>query len=112
MFVGSADWMPRNFFRRMELGFPVKDGVLRERIIREILAASLGDNAKARFLQPDGSDLRAAPTDGGKARRSQAEFMALTATEEDAPPKQVDGKRRYPQVRLAPSPFAAPKPRK
>ena len=38
--------------------------------------------------------------------------MALAATEEDAPRKPVDGKRRYPQVRLAPSPFAAPKPKK
>ena len=112
VFISSADWMPRNFYRRIELGFPIEDGVLRERVISEILAISLADNAKARFLQPDGSYRRAAPTDGGKARRSQFEFMALTATDEDAPSRPVDGKRRYPQVRLASSPFAAPKPKK
>jgi polyphosphate kinase len=112
VFISSADWMPRNFYGRIELGIPIEDGVLRERIISEILAISLADNAKARFLQSDGSYRRATPSHSGKARRSQFEFMALTATEEDAPPKPVDGKRRYPQVRLAPSPFAAPKPKK
>jgi polyphosphate kinase len=110
VFISSADWMPRNFYRRIELGIPIEDGVLRERIISEILAVSLADSAKARFLQSDGSYRRATPADGDNARRSQVEFMALTATEEDAPPKPVSGRRRYPQVRLAPSPFAAPKP--
>src|SRR5207302_4430351 len=55
VFISSADWLPRNFFRRIELGIPIEDGVLRERIVHEILAVSLADNAKSRFLQPDGS---------------------------------------------------------
>ena len=112
VFISSADWMPRNFYRRIELGIPIEDGVLRERIIREILPVSLADSAKARFLQSDGSYRRATPSDGGKVRRSQFEFMTLTGTEEDTTPRPVDGKRRYPQVRLAPSPFAARKPKK
>jgi polyphosphate kinase len=112
VFIGSADWMPRNFYRRIELGIPIEDGVLRERIIGEILPVSLADNAKARFLQSDGSYRRATPSDDGKVRRSQFEFMALTAPEEDTTPRPVDGKRRYPQVRLAPSPFAVRKPKK
>ena len=111
VFISSADWMPRNFYRRIELGIPIEDGVLRERIIREILPVSLADSAKARFLQSDGSYRRATPSDGGKIRRSQFEFMALTGTEEDTTPRPVDGKRRYPQVRLAPSPVAARKPK-
>src|SRR5205814_10599628 len=41
VFISSADWMPRNFFRRIELAVPIEDGVLRERIIHEILAGSL-----------------------------------------------------------------------
>src|SRR4029450_9577458 len=45
-FVASADWLPRNFFRRIELAFPIEDGVLRERIIHEIFAVSLKDNTK------------------------------------------------------------------
>jgi polyphosphate kinase len=108
VFISSADWMPRNFFRRIELAFPIEDGVLRERIISEVLAISLADNVKARFLQTDGSYRRATMAEGDKARRSQVEFMARTGTEEEAPHKPVDGKTRYPQVRLAPSPFAAP----
>ena len=51
VFISSADWMPRNFFRRIELAIPVEDGVLRERLISEVLAISLADNSKARFLQ-------------------------------------------------------------
>ncbi|MCX6922541.1 MAG: polyphosphate kinase 1 [Verrucomicrobia bacterium] len=112
VYISSADWMPRNFFRRIELAFPIEDGVLRERVIKEVLAISLADNTKARFLQSDGSYQRGAPAAGGKSYRSQFDFIALTRKGEDALPKPVDGKRRYPQMRLAPSPFAAPKRKK
>ena len=55
IFIGSADCMPRNFFRRVETLVPIEDGNLRERIAAEILALPLQDNTKARHLQPDGS---------------------------------------------------------
>ena len=77
VFVGSADWMPRNFFRRIEVVFPVEDGVLRERIIEEILARTLADTVKARLLQPDGTYVPAPRRKVGPARRSQVEFMDL-----------------------------------
>jgi len=109
LFISSADWMPRNFYRRIELAIPIEDGVLRERLISEVLAMSLADNSKARFLHADGSYRRAAPAAGGKRSRSQVQFMALARAEESAPRKAVDGKARYPRVRLAPSPFGAPK---
>jgi polyphosphate kinase len=109
VFVSSADWMPRNFVRRIELAFPIEDGNLRERIISEVLAISLADNVKARFLQPDGSYRRSAPADG-KACRSQVEFMALATGAEDAPRKRVAAKTRYPNVKLAPSPLTSRKP--
>jgi len=109
LFISSADWMPRNFFRRIELAIPVEDGVLRERLISEVLAISLADHSKARFLHPDGSYRRAAPVPGGKPSRSQVQFMALSQAEENAPRKPVDGKVKYPRVRLAPSPFAVPR---
>ena len=108
--VGSADWMPRNFFRRIELAFPIEDGVLRERIIHEVLALSLADNAKARFLQPDGTYRRGAPLGDGEPSRSQFRFIALSGAEGEAPRQAADAKAKYPQVRLAPSPFAVPKP--
>jgi hypothetical protein len=86
--------------------------VLRERLISEVLAISLADNRKARFLQSDGSYRRAAPVPGGTSCRSQFQFLALAATEEDGPRKPLDGKTRYPQVRLVPSPFVFPKGKK
>jgi polyphosphate kinase len=109
VFVASADWMQRNFFRRIEIVFPVEDGVLRERLIQEILAISLADNTKARFLQPDGSYRKGSLPRGGKIRRSQSEFVALAADEEDAEPSPVPGKTRFPQVKLARSPFGTRK---
>jgi polyphosphate kinase len=109
IFISSADWMPRNFFRRIELAIPVEDGVLRERLISEVLAVSLADNSKARFLHGDGTYQRAAPSPGNEPSRSQVRFMALARAEENPPHKAVGGKAKYPQVRLAPSPFASPK---
>src|SRR5207249_3130819 len=111
VFVASADWLPRSFYRRIELAFSIEDGVLRERIIREILAVSLADNVKARFLQSDGSYERAKPARRQKARRSQFQFMALAESAAEAPREQVDGHARFPQVKLAPSPFAVAKRR-
>jgi len=110
IFIGSADWLPRNFFRRIELVFPIEDGILRERIIREILALSLVDNVKSRSLQDDGSYRRARPAEGAKGYRSQFEFIALALAKGEQPSKQIDGKSKYPQVKLAPSPFASRKP--
>ena len=77
VFVGSADWMPRNFFRRIEVVFPIEDGVLRERLIAEILGTVLKDNTKARRMHPDGSYTKGIPVEGEVAHRSQMEFMAM-----------------------------------
>jgi polyphosphate kinase len=59
VYLGSADWMPRNLYERVEVVFPVKDLFLRQRLRGEILAAYLADNLKTRFLQKDGTYLRA-----------------------------------------------------
>jgi polyphosphate kinase len=107
VFLASADWLPRNFFRRIELAFPIDDGNLRERVIHEILAISLADNSRARFLQSDGSYCRAVVAAGEKPRRSQFEFLARTAAVEEAAARTVDGETTYARVKLAPSPFAA-----
>jgi polyphosphate kinase len=112
LFLSSADWMQRNFFRRIELAFPIEDGVLRERLIAEILAISLADNAKARQLQADGTYVRGTPKRSEKARRSQFEFIGLALGEETARRKRAGGKPRFPQVKLAPSPFAKSKTRR
>ncbi len=68
IYVGSADWMPRNLYERVEVVFPIKDPLLRERVRHEILDAYLSDNLKARLLQRDGSYIRAWQARGGKRR--------------------------------------------
>ena len=52
---GSADWMPRNFFRRIEVVFPVENARLKQRLRDEVLGVALADNVKSRQMQPDGS---------------------------------------------------------
>jgi polyphosphate kinase len=59
IYLGSADWMPRNLFERCEVAFPVRDPAALARIHDEILPAYLADTVKARLQQPDGSYLRA-----------------------------------------------------
>ncbi|MEG7531198.1 MAG: RNA degradosome polyphosphate kinase [Hungatella sp.] len=54
IYMGSADWMPRNLDRRVEIMFPVQDPALKQRVIH-ILQVQLEDNVKAHILQPDGT---------------------------------------------------------
>ena len=105
VFVGSADWMPRNLFRRIELAFPIEDGALRERLIHEVLAISLADNTKARVLASDGSYHKARLLREVAVHRSQTEFIALADQEENHRPVAKAGRIHFPKVRLAPSPF-------
>ncbi|MCK6479649.1 MAG: polyphosphate kinase 1 [Planctomycetaceae bacterium] len=72
MFLSSADWMPRNFLRRVELCWPVKDPALRKRIMEEILHASFNDNRKSWSLRADGTYEQVKPRDGEPVLRSQA----------------------------------------
>src|SRR5579864_652490 len=55
IYLSSADWMPRNLYERVEVMFPVKDPILRDRVRHEILAAYLADSAKSRLLTKDGA---------------------------------------------------------
>jgi polyphosphate kinase len=59
IYVGSADWMPRNLYDRVEVVFPVRDPMLRQRLLDEVLYVYLADTAKTRLLQSDGSYIRA-----------------------------------------------------
>lgn len=105
VFVGSADWMPRNFFGRIEVVFPIEDGNLRERISGELLALILADNAKARHLQADGSYCLPALKRGTPPRRSQVEFVALATGQTQPAGKGKKPKTQFPRVKLAPRPF-------
>jgi polyphosphate kinase len=58
VYLGSADWMPRNLYERVEVMFPLRDALSRQRVKHEILDAYLADNWKSRLLQKDGSYIR------------------------------------------------------
>jgi polyphosphate kinase len=67
VYLGSADWMARNLYERVEVVFPVFDPMLKQRVRHEILEAYLRDQSKSRFLLPDGSYIRA--TEWKRGRR-------------------------------------------
>jgi polyphosphate kinase len=78
VYCASADWMDRNFFRRVESCFPVADPTLRQRVIDEALELYLDDNTHAWELQADGSYRRCEPG-RRKPRSAQAILLARLA---------------------------------
>ncbi|TWT74612.1 Polyphosphate kinase [Posidoniimonas polymericola] len=79
VYCSSADWMPRNFNRRVEVMFPVEAPPLRQRILEEIIPIYLRDNQRARVLQPEGTFVRVTPDEGEPLHRSQQELLALAS---------------------------------
>ncbi len=73
VFLSSADWMDRNFFRRIEVAFPVLDKSLRQRVIDEGLGPYLDDNTHAWMLHRDGTYRRQTP--GRRAPRSAQQWL-------------------------------------
>jgi polyphosphate kinase len=78
VYLSSADWMDRNFFRRIELSFPILDPKLKRRVVREGLKPYLDDNTQAWDMQPDGSFKRAR-RGRKKANSAQAALLKLLA---------------------------------
>jgi polyphosphate kinase len=79
IYLGSADWMPRNLFERCEVVFPVREPVILARIHNEILPAYLADTVKARLQQPDGSYVRAGKVLKDAPAFSSQEFLMKLA---------------------------------
>ena len=91
VFISSADWMPRNLDRRVELLTPVDDEASRARLI-DILKTCAKDTAKARLLQADGTYLRHPKARDAKSVRSQGVFYdqaCALAKRSQAEPKVV-----------------------
>lgn len=74
VYLGSADWMPRNFFRRIEVAFPIENPKLKAEVIGEILPAYLNDRVKARELRADGTYVRLKPKAGQPSSQAQLYF--------------------------------------
>jgi polyphosphate kinase len=107
IFLASADWMPRNFFRRIEVMFPVIDPALKARIMEEILDIVLADNVKARVLRQDGAYVRVererdeAPVRSQLVLQGLARRSARTASGAGGPfrtltPRRLSGADRQP----------------
>lgn len=79
LFISSADWMPRNLDRRVELLIPVEDAACRAKLMA-ILKIHFQDNVKARRLLPDGRYESVKPTSSGTSIRSQ-EALYLRASQ-------------------------------
>ena len=80
-FCSSADWMPRNFFRRVEMAFPIRSKKLRRRVIEEGLLALLDDNCNAWEMDANGDYSRIRPgkdEDWISAQDSLLKQMALS----------------------------------
>jgi polyphosphate kinase len=75
VYLSSADWMDRNFFKRIELAFPVEDPLLRQRVIDEGLRAHLADNTLAWIMDGNGAYHRARPR---AKRRVDCQQLLLT----------------------------------
>jgi polyphosphate kinase len=103
--LASADWMPRNFRRRVEIMFPIEDPRLQNQIVDGILGVVLSDNVKARVLGPDGVYRRVGPPRPGEpVIRSQVEFQNMARElSSKAPIRQVNpAQSGSPVLRLMP----------
>src|SRR6202166_2636147 len=105
IYIGSADWMTRNLYERVEVLVPVRDEMLKQRVRHEILDPYLADNRKARILLKDATYMGAwQPLHGTRSRRpptGAAAFCAqdflMSVAEGKAPltlPPQVPARRR------------------
>jgi polyphosphate kinase len=107
VYLGSADWMPRNLFRRVEVVFPVRDPALRKRVTDEILPTYLADCVKARVLGSDGV-YRRSKCEEGKGSQAQLTFRNIAR---QAASRRVEPKEGRGEIKLVPvtKPGNAPK---
>jgi polyphosphate kinase len=109
IYVGSADWMPRNLYERVEVLFPIQNRLLRDRLRCEVLQAYLADDMKARVLRADGNYVRA--WQAGRSRRkpvpptfSAQQFLVEVAegkrTTDDIPAPGLSRRQMKPRIVL------------
>ena len=115
MYLSSADWMPRNFFSRLELAFPVLDPKLYEYIRDVLIPTYISDNIKAKELTPQGYWKRRSRRAGIKSMRSQFYFEELanrkyrgTPLEKINVPSLREGVKAAAQPLLKDKPLEAP----
>ncbi|MEM9445979.1 MAG: polyphosphate kinase 1 [Verrucomicrobiota bacterium] len=100
-YAGSADWMPRNLFRRIEAVFPIEDPQITGRIKDEIIDTYLKDTVKARVLNSDGSYMRKNTPKGQQPLRSQMFFIERSQKDNALPPTKISQTQK---LTVVPSP--------
>ncbi len=76
IFLSSADWMPRNLYRRVEVMYPIEAADLKKKVLEEIVPVYLRDNVRARVLESTGDWHRLQP-EGATPHRCQQEFLEM-----------------------------------
>ena len=92
VFMGSADWMPRNLEKRVEIVFPVEDEQIKKEVMH-ILDIQMKDNVKASILQADGTHTK--PDKRGKMLVNSQEYFCREATERAEKPKEQENSRVF-----------------
>ena len=105
MFMSSADWMPRNLDRRVEVMFPVEAPALREQVRHEVIEPALADTAYAYDMHADGSYARRVPAPDVEPRAAQVIVLERTVGNG----KHADAQRPAP-VAAATTPAPTPPP--
>jgi polyphosphate kinase len=104
VFLASADWMPRNLYRRVETAFLIEDPALRDELINDVLPAFLSDRVKARELRPDGSYVRLKRPPGKNPPQAQLQFrararaMAAAANAPSPAPSRLQPQQKPPTI--------------
>jgi polyphosphate kinase len=97
-YIGSADWMERNFFRRIEVCLPILDPKLKKRVVDEGLLHYLTDNSQAWLMDANGGYVRAQPLKGEAVRCAQLELLQALASavqdELEPPPEALKPRRK------------------
>lgn len=92
LYMGSADWMPRNLEKRVEIVFPVEDEQIKKEVMH-ILDIQMKDNVKASILQADGTYTK--PDKRGKTLVNSQEYFCREATERAERPKEQENSRVF-----------------
>ncbi|MCC7109927.1 MAG: polyphosphate kinase 1 [Deltaproteobacteria bacterium] len=104
VYLSSADWMTRNFTKRIEVMFPIEDPAIKQRVLDEIVATHLADNQKARRLSADGTWSRADANVANPVRSQTALLAAAHAAAEPRSPPSGAWRADSARLSLVPRP--------